>query len=157
MREILPQLNEMSFQLPPKWEKSKDIYSLPNGQGMINIVNYISDKGVISLFAIRRDPDEFLQSYDRSVDTMDKVTGMYDLIKCPEIECNGFVFPVYIVKGTAGRAQPQNLVMMQVFVNCGDCLGCFMVNVPSFSGSVQAQMKKNPLLVELGKILETIE
>lgn len=144
----------MSFELPQGWNKSKDIYSLPNGQGMVNIENYLSDQGeVISLFAVERDPDEFLQSYNRVAKNLDNITGKFSVLRCPSIKYNGFIFPVYIISGHGDK----NLLMVQVFVNCGDCLGCFMTNIHKFNGSFNEAIKTEHVLGQLVKILKSIE
>lgn len=152
--EIITELNEMSFSLPKGWHKTKDVYELPNGQGMTNIANYLSDQGeVISLFAVKRDPDEFFESYDRVAKNIDNVTGKYNLIDCPSIKANGFIFPCYIIRGHGEKP----LLTVQVFCNCGDCLACFMVNISNFDGSFTEAIKNEHVLSELVKILKTIE
>ncbi len=154
MKEVISELNDMSFSLPLGWEKTKDVYDLPNGQGMLNIKNYLSKSGeVISLFAIRRDPDEFFESYDRVAKNIDNVTGKYNLISCPSIKANGFIFPCYIIRGHGEKP----LLTMQVFCNCGDCLGCFMINIDEFNGNLNDAIKSQHILSELVKILKTIE
>ncbi len=154
MREVVNSLNEMSFELPEGWSRTRDIYDLPNGQGMINIQNYVSDKGeVISLFSVHRDPEEFFESYDRVVTNIDNITGKYTLLSCPAIKANGFVFPTYIIRGHGEKP----LVTVQVFVNCGDCLGCFMVNIDSYNGKLTETIKSQHVLGELVKLLKTIE
>lgn len=153
MRQVISALNDMSFLLPTGWQKSKDVYDLPNGQGMTNIENYTSSRGeVISLFAVNRDPDEFFESYDRVAKNIDNITGKFNLISCPSIRSNGFIFPVYIIRGHGDK----KLLMVQVFCNCGDCLACFMVNVPEFDMPFKDALKTQPL-ADLVKILKTIE
>lgn len=152
MRETIYELNEMSFSLPEGWKKVKDIYELPNGQGMTNIANYVSADGVISLFAVKRDPEEFLESYDRVVKNIDNVTGKFNLISCPSIKTNGFIFPTYIIRG-----HEQPLTVLQVFCNCGDCLACFMVGMNEYDGHLSKALKTHPALQGLVKILRTIE
>lgn len=154
MREVVAELNEMSFELPKGWGKTKDLYDLPNGQGMTNIQNYLSDKGeVISLFVIRREPEEFFESYDRVAKNIDNVTGKYNLISCPSIKANGFIFPIYIIRGHGEKP----LITVQVFCNCGDCLACFMVNIDEYHGNLTEAIKSQHVLGELVKILKTIE
>ena len=153
MRQTIHELNDMSFLLPKGWQKTDDVYSLPNGQGMTNIENYVSDKGdVISLFAIKRDPDEFFESYDRVAKNIDNVTGKYNLISCPSIKANGFIFPCYIIRGHEAP-----LITVQILCNCGDCLACFMVNISKYNGSFTKAIKEERVLAELVKILKTIE
>lgn len=153
MREIIYELNEMSFELPEGWAKTKDIYDLPNGQGMTNIANYLSKDGdVISLFAVHRNPDEFFASYDRVTKNIDNVTGKFNLISCPSIKLNGFIFPSYIIHGHDDKC-----FIVQVFCNCGDCLACFMVNLKDFNGNFASALKEEHILQELVKLLKTIE
>ena len=154
MRQVIAQLNDMSFILPKGWGKTKDVYELPNGQGMTNIENYLSlDGDVISLFAVKRDPDEFFESYDRVAKNLDNVTGKYNLIDCPSIKANGFVFPCYIIRGHGEKP----LLTFQAFCNCGDCLACFMVNINEFNGNLTEAINSQRVLGELVKILKTIE
>ena len=56
-------LNNLMFLLPSGYVKSDDKYNLGNGQGFINCENYFGENGVISLFEIHRDPDEFFEYY----------------------------------------------------------------------------------------------
>ena len=70
MKRTISALNDMSFVLPEGWSVTTDKYNMPNGQGFINIENYLSNDGkVISFFAVQRDPIEFLESYSSLAQT----------------------------------------------------------------------------------------
>ncbi len=155
MKRVITTLNEMSFDLPKGWALSEDIYSLPNGQGMINKENYISDKGeVISLFEVKRDPDDFFIYYDNLVNNYIQITQKYSLAKKCNLKVGEFILPTYIIKGFEGDKQ---FYCMQVFVNCGDCLACFMLNLPKIESSMKKTIENNHVVGELVKILRTVE
>ena len=147
-------LNEMTFELPQGWQVTSDKYKLMNGQGFINTENYLSDNGqVISLFEIHRDPDEFFESYQSLVEKYNKVTDMFELEKQFTLRFGEFEFPVYIIKGFK-----ETLIhIMQVFINCGDSLGCFMINIENVSDDVKEMVRKNSLFSTLVKILRTVK
>lgn len=154
MQRVIDSLNEMSFDLPENWQVSEDVYSLPNGQGMINKENYVSHQGeVISLFEIHRDPDEFFKYYDQLLENYNQITQKYALIKKTKIKAGDFIFPAYMIKGFDG----QTIFTLQVFCNCGDCLGCFMLTLPNFNGSFKELFATSHICKELVKILRTIE
>ena len=126
MKRIINSLNEMSFSLPEGWQVSKDKYNLINGQGFINKENYLSLEGeVISLFEVYRQPDEFFRYYQTLVENYDEKVNDVILYREFSIKFGDFSFPVYILQGTK---QP-TIYMVQVFINCGDKLGCFMFSM----------------------------
>ena len=154
MKRVIETLNEMSFILPDGWALTEDVYVLPNGQGMMNKENYLDEKGnVISLFEVHRDPDVFFEGYDKLMHDIDGFDSNFVFVKSTVFKTNGFVFPVYIIKGVA----QQQIFTIQVFCNCGDCLACFMVNVDSFDGDLKKAIEKHAALDGLVKILRTIE
>lgn len=154
MKRIVKTLNEMSFDLPEGWSVTADRYKLMNGQGFINRENYLSKEGkVISLFEIHRDPDEFFEYYQKLVESYSKVTDMYELEKQFTLKFGDFEFPTYIIKGFR-----DNLIyILQVFVNCGDRVGCFMINIDKVCDSPKDIIKQNPTFESLVKILRTVE
>ena len=153
MKQIIDTLNEMSFELPSGFELSNERYKLPNGQGFKNKANYISPEGgVISLFEIHRDPDEFFEYYDKLTSDYDKIQENTSLLEKCNLKIGEFLFPTYILK----CFEQKIFFIVQVFVNCGDCLGCFMINTTSFT-KVSKEIKSNPLLSQLVKILRSIE
>lgn len=154
MKRVIETLNEMSFDLPDNWQVSEDIYSLPNGQGMVNKENYVSDKGeVISLFEVHRNPDEFFSYYDNLLNNYPKLTQAYEVVLRSNLKVGDFVLPSYIIKGFSGAT----IYTMQIFVNCGDCLACFMFALKSFNGSLKETIIENHILQEVIKILRTVE
>ena len=154
MQRVIKSLNEMSFDLPTGWHLTDDVYSLPNGQGMVNKENYLSDKGeVISLFEVHRDPDDFFSYYDNLVKNYAKLTHKYEFAKKCNLKVNDFLLPTYVIKGF----DEVKIYNLQVFVNCGDCLACFMINIDEFDGSMKNAIKNNHILSELIKLLRTVE
>ncbi len=153
MKQIIKELNEMSFLLPSGFVASKERYNLPNGQGLNNLSNYISPEGgVISLFEARRDPDEFFTYYDRLTENYANLGNSYSLQEKCNLKVGEFVFPTYVIKCAGEKL----FFIIQVFVNCGDCVGCFMLNATSFT-KVSSEIKSNKLFSQLVKILRTIE
>ncbi len=154
MRRIILSLNEMSFELPKGWAVTKDKYKLSNGQGFINKENYLSESGrVISLFEIHRDPDEFFESYQKLLDDYAHVTDSFTLEKQFTLRFNDFEFPAYIIKGV----NDQIIRNLQVFVNCGDCLGCFMVMIESYSNELRQMIQQDEGVAAVAKILRSVE
>lgn len=154
MKRIISTLNEMSFDLPQGWSVTADRYNLSNGQGFINRENYLSKSGkVISLFEIHRDPDEFFEYYQTLLEDYSKVTDMYELEKQFTLKFNDFEFPAYIIKGFRDTL----IRTLQVFVNCGDCLGCFMITLDCFDDNIKEMISKNETFLALTKILRTVE
>lgn len=154
MKRVIENLNEMSFDLPENWAVSQDKYQLINGQGFINNENYISPEGkVVSLFEIQRDPEEFFDSYQSLVESYNAKQDGLEFGLQFSISVNGFSFPVYILKGTKEPA----IYIVQIFINCGDCLGCFMFNVENFFEDRKEIMSKNKIFKDVNQILRTIE
>lgn len=154
MRRVIETLNSMSFELPDGWSVTKDRYDIQNGQGFINRENYLSKDGrVISFFEIHRDPDEFMEYYSSLAQKYNSVTDRFELVNQFALKVNDFNFPVFVIKGYRDKL----IYLVQVFVNCGDCMGCFMIYVNNFENDVKQFINKNPLLGELVKILRTVE
>ena len=154
MKRVIDTLNSMSFDLPNGWSLVKDKYDIKNGQGFINLENYVSTKGkVISFFAIHRDPEEFFDSYLSLTEKYSSLTEKYELLKQFALKVNGFNFPVFVIKGFKDKT----FYLAQVFIDCGDCLGCFMVYVDNYDEDLKNFININPLLIELVKILRTVE
>ncbi|MBO5394706.1 MAG: hypothetical protein J6A28_02240 [Clostridia bacterium] len=153
MKRVIENLNEMSFVLPEGWEVSTDQYRLLNGQGFINDENYISPEGkVVSLFEVQRDPDEFFEYYQSLVEGHNQKDGL-ELALQFSISVNGFSFPVYVLKGLKEPV----IYIVQIFINCGDCLGCFMFNIDNFVDDKKQIISKNNLFKEVSQILRTVE
>ena len=154
MKRVIKTLNEMSFDLPEGWQVTSDQYKLSNGQGFINRENYLSKTGkVISLFELHRDPEEFFEYYQKLVENYNKVTDMYELEKQFTLKIGEFDFPVYIIKGFRQKL----IYVLQAFVNCGDRLGCFIINIDKVSENPKDMIKQNEVFAELVKILRTVE
>lgn len=154
MKRTIDTLNEMSFILPEGYTLVHDTYKLANGQGFINLENYLSQNGkVISLFEVHRDPDEFFASYEALTNDLNKLDKNYQLEKNIKLTLGDFVFPTYIIKGLAGEI----IYTVQVFVNCGDCLGCFMITLNDYCGNFKEAIKTDEQLIALVKLLRTIE
>lgn len=154
MKRVIKTLNEMSFDLPDNYEIIEERYKLENGQGFIHRENYVSNEGkVISLFEIHREPEEFLESYLSLTERYKEVTDFYELEKQFSLKVNDFNFPVFVIKGFHDKL----IYVIQIFVNCGDRLGCFMINIENFNSDVKSLIKENSLLSDLVKILRTIE
>ena len=154
MKRVIVGLNEMSFELPKGWSVSSDVYSLPNGQGMINKENYVSKDGeVISLFEVHRDPEEFFSYYENLLNNYPKLTQAYEVVLRSNLKVGDFVLPAYIIKGF----RDTTIYTMQFFVNCSDCLACFMFNLKTFNGSLKDAIVQNHILQEAIKLLRTVE
>ena len=154
MKRVIDDLNEMSFILPDGWEVSTDKYNLTNGQGFLNCENYISPEGrVVSLFEIQRDPDEFFEYYQSLTESYDEAKDSLSLAKQFAISVNEFNFPVYVLKCNQG----ETFFIVQIFINCGDCLACFMFNIENFDEDKKALLNKNAIFKQVGQILRTIE
>lgn len=153
MRRTIESLNEMSFDLPEDFSLTTDKYSLENGQGFINTENYLSQTaGVISLFEVHRDPEEFFVYYDSLMKDLTKVTGKSELKEQLKLKVGDFVFPTYVIKGFSGKV----IYTIQIFVNCGDCLACFMITLDHYK-NFKTTMKESPLLSALVKLLRSVE
>ena len=154
MKRIIETLNSMSFDLPEGYAVAKDKYDIQNGQGFINNENYLSKDGkVISFFEIHRDPDEFLEYYTSLAEKYNSVTDRYELINQFALKVNDFNFPVFVIKGYREKL----MYLVQVFINCGDCMGCFMIYVDKYDSDVKKLINMNPLMKDLVKILRTVE
>ena len=154
MKREIASLNNMSFELPDGWDVTLDQYKLPNGQGFINRENYLSKNGkVISLFELHRDPDEFLEYYQKLVENYNPKTDNLTLEKQFTLRFGEFEFPVYILKG-----EKENVIyILQAFVNCGDKLACFIINVDKVCENPKDMIKQNETFSALCKILRTVE
>ena len=154
MRREIASLNAMSFELPQGYSITEDKYDLVNGQGLINTENYLSEDGqVISLFEVHRDPDEFLESYRSLTEKYSSVTDRYELFLHSNIKIKDFIFPVFVIKGYHEKV----IYNVQVFVNCGDRLGCFMITLKSFNENLRQLMRSEKLFADLVKLLRTVE
>lgn len=154
MKRIIETLNEMSFELPEGWKATADRYKLSNGQGFINRENYLSESGkVISLFELYRDPDEFFEYYQKLVESYNKAKDMYELEKQFTLKFGEFEFPVYIIRGL----KDELIHVLQVFINCGDRLGCFIINIDKVSDDPKQMIKENETFNALVKILRTVK
>lgn len=143
----------MSFDLPAGFIVSKEKYKLPNGQGFKNKANYVSSEGgVISLFEVHRDPDEFFTFYDKLNDDIANITDGFSLQEKCKLSVGEFIFPTYVIKCAGEKL----FFTVQVFVNCGDCLACFMINLPSFTTCAK-ELKSNKLFSQLIKLLRSVE
>ena len=153
MRRTIESLNEMSFDLPEDFSLTTDKYSLENGQGFINTENYLSQTaGVISLFEVHRDPEEFFFFFFSLMKDLTKVTGKSELKEQLKLKVGDFVFPTYVIKGFSGKV----IYTIQIFVNCGDCLACFMITLDQYK-NFKTTMKESPLLSALVKLLRSVE
>lgn len=154
MRRVIDTLNEMSFELPEGYSVSKDKYNLVNGQGFINKENYLSKDGqVISLFEVHRDPDEFFEYYTALVENYKNITDKFELVKFVRLNIKGFSFPMYVIKGYNDKL----IYNLQVFINCGDCLGCFMITLTRFNSDIKQLAQESKLFKDLIDILRTVE
>ncbi len=154
MKRVILSLNEMSFDLPEGWSLTKDKYKLSNGQGFINKENYLSESGrVISFFEIHRDPEEFFEYYQKLLNDYTHVTDDFSKERQLTLQFNDFEFPAYIIKGINDKL----IYTLQVFIDCGDCLGCFMVMIENYSSSFKEMMKIDEGVKAIVKILRTIE
>lgn len=154
MKRVIDTLNEMSFDLPSDYHVATDKYDLVNGQGFYNRENYLSDDGkVISFFEIHRDPDEFIESYTSLSESYKKLTDKFELVSNFNLKLGEYLFPVFVIKGF----QDKLIYTMQVFINCGDCMGCFMITINTFDSDIKALLKKEKVFADLVKILRTVK
>lgn len=154
MKRVIDTLNNMSFELPKGYHVTKDRYEIANGQGFHNKENYLSDDGkVISFFEIHRDPDEFFEYYNSLAEKYNSVTDRFELESSFSFKVNDFNFPVYIIKGYREKL----IYLVQVLINCGDCLGCFMIYIDKIDSDIKKLISINPIFSDLVKILRTIE
>ena len=154
MRRVIDTLNEISFTLPEGWHLTKDRYNIMNGQGFINKENYLSDDGrVISLFEVHRDPDEFFAGYQNLIKKYNTLTDKFQYQDQFVIKLNGFNFPMYVIKGFSEKV----IYNIQVFVNCGDCLACFMITLNKFDEDLKKLSEESTLFNDLIEILRTVE
>ncbi len=154
MKRVIDTLNDMSFDLPETYSVTEDKYSLMNGQGFINKENYLSKDGkVISLFEIHRDPDDFFEYYQTLVENYKTITDKFELEKIINLKLNEYIFPMFVIKGYRDKL----IYVIQVFINCGNCLGCFIITLNKFNSDIKQLAKENVLFNDLIKILRTIE
>ncbi len=154
MKRVILSLNEMSFDLPSGWYVTKDKYKLSNGQGFINKENYLSNSGkVISLFEVQREPDEFFENYQNLLNDYSHISDNFTLEKQLSLKVNDFEFPCYIIKGVDDKI----IRTMQVFVNCGDCLGCFMFMLENYDSDIKQMLKQDEAAKAIVEILRSIK
>ena len=154
MHRVIDTLNEMSFDLPEGWNVTTDKYNLMNGQGFINKENYLSNYGkVISLFEIHRDPDEFFENYQSLLEKYDKVSDKFQFENQFMIKLGEFNFPMFVIKGYNEKL----IYNVQVFINCGDCLGCFMITLDKIDDDLKKLASISPLFNDLIKILRSVQ
>ena len=154
MKRVIDTLNGMSFILPDGWKATTDKYNMMNGQGFINRENYLSDNGeVISLFEIHREPSEFFESYQSLVESYNEKVDSVVFEKEFSIKFGEFSFPVYILKGIK---QP-TIYIVQVFVNCGDKLGCFMFTMDNCIENNKEMISNNQTFASVTQILRTVQ
>lgn len=154
MKRVFDTLNEMSFTLPEGYHLTNDTYTLPNGQGFINKENYLSDEGeVISFFELHRSKDEFFDSYDNLCKDAKTLSHKYQLEKNFSIRLGDFVFPVYIIKGFDQKL----IYVVQIFIDCGDCMGVLMFNIKNPSGQVKDLISNNKIFADAVKILRSVQ
>ena len=154
MKRVFDTLNEMSFTLPKGYHLTNDTYTLPNGQGFINKENYLSDEGeVISFFELHRSKDEFFDSYDNLCKDAKTLSRKYQLEKNFSIRLGDFVFPVYIIKGFDQKL----IYVVQIFIDCGDCMGVLMFNIKNPSGQVKDLISNNKIFADAVKILRSVQ
>lgn len=154
MKRVFDTLNDMSFVLPKDYKLTEDKYNLPNGQGFINKENYLSDNGqVISFFEVHRPREEFFESYNNLCHDSKMISQKYELEKNFNIRLGDFVFPVYIIKGFN-----QKLIhIVQIFIDCGDCMGVLMFNIDSVEDEVKDMIAKNKIFADAVKILRSVK
>lgn len=154
MKREFSTLNNMTFSLPKGWVISKDKYSLENGQGFFNTENYISPKNqVLSFFEIYQNGEEFINRYKNLTSSFSEKVDRFILEKQFNIRLNDFSFPVFILKGEQDRV----IYNVQVFIDCGDKMGCLMFYIDSICEDDKDTISKNPLFMDVIKILRTVE
>ena len=154
MNRVFEELNEMSFDLPEGWNVSTDKYNLMNGQGFINIENYITMEGkVVSFFQVQRDPDEFFEHYHNLMLGYDEKKDGLEFVSQFPILVNDFEFPVYFLRATREKVT----YIVQIFINCGDCLGCLIFNIDSYDEDKKKLLKNNKVFKEATMLLRTVE
>lgn len=154
MKRVIETLNDMSFTLPDGWNVTSDKYNIMNGQGFINRENYLSKNGkVISLFEIHREPDEFFEYYQELVANFNEKYDSVIFERDFSIKFGEFAFPVYILKGV----KEPTIYIVQVFVNCGDKLGCFMFTMNECLENSKEMISKDEIFSALTQILRTVE
>lgn len=154
MKRVIKSLNEMSFDLPEKYKLIDDKYHLNNGQGFINTENYLSTDGkVMSFFEIHRDPDEFIKYYTSLTKKYNTLTDKVELAKNFTLKVGGFKLPSFVIKGSDEKV----MYIFQTFINCGDCMGCFMISLENYSDDIKEMIDSNPILQDLIEVLRTIE
>ena len=154
MKRVIKSLNEMSFELPDSYRLLEDKYSLSNGQGFINTENYLSGNGkVVSFFEIHRQPDEFVKYYTSLTKKYKADFEGVELAKNFTLKVGGYRCPVFIIKGCR---EPQ-MYIFQIFIDCGDCVGCFTVSIDEFDDDIKTLIDKNPILQELIDIMRSVQ
>ena len=64
-----------------------------------------------------------------------------------------FVFPVYIIKGF-----DQKLIhVVQIFIDCGDCMGVLMFNIKDSSGDVKEMIANNKVFQDALQLLRSVQ
>ena len=143
----------MSFDLPDNYSLVEDKFRIMNGQGFINTENYLSTEGrVISLFEVHRNAGEFLKYYTSLTQKYNAKLDKVELAKNFTLKVGEFMIPIYVLKGSEG-----GVYFVQVFVNCGDAVACFMVDVANFDGTIKTLVEGNPVMKDVVSILRTIQ
>lgn len=147
-------LNNMSFVLPKDWQVSKDKYTLENGQGFFNVENYISPSSkVVSFFALFQNGEEFIERYKKLTSSYTEKMDAFTLEKQFNIKLNGFSFPVFILNGVKDK----NIHNVQVFIDCGKCMGCFMFYIDKVYKDEKQTIAESDLFVDVIQILRTVQ
>lgn len=94
-----------------------------------------------------------MEYYTSLAEKYNSVTDRYELINQFALKVNDFNFPVFVIKGYREKL----MYLVQVFINCGDCMGCFMIYVDKYDSDVKKLINMNPLMKDLVKILRTVE
>ena len=75
------------------------------------------------------------------------------LEKIINLKIGEFAFPMYVIKGFRDKL----IYVIQVFINCGDCLGCFMITLTRFNSDIKQLAQESKLFKDLIDILRTVE
>ena len=155
MIRVINSLNEMSFELPEDYAPVKDKFQLNNGQGFVNTENYLSKKDgrVISLFEIHREPKEFVKYYTSPTQKYKLEFDKVELSKKFTLKVSGLEVPTFVLRGSGEKER----YILQTFIDCGDCLACFMITIENFSQNIKSLIDQNPVLQDLVFILRSVK
>ena len=145
-------LNNLMFLLPSGYVKSDDKYNLGNGQGFINCENYFGENGVISLFEIHRDPDEFFEYYHSMMENTSEEKDEFFMFGYYSLKANNFVIPLYAIK-----SKSKGFFTIQAFVNCANSVACFMITSDKWDKDLKVNLSSHKLFGDLVKILRTVQ